>query len=114
MTGMGNTSHSRSRLIVGRRLALVHIYPRPENGLAQSRSRYGGPRARRRLHSRLPRRLQPQRTVESRRIVKMRGSDALPYTEGVICNKVAWHSADFAQSDGRLLWPTRRCGASAG
>ena len=31
-------------------------------------------------------------TVDDGRIVKVRGSDALPYTEGVICNKVAHHS----------------------
>jgi hypothetical protein len=28
-------------------------------------------------------------TVDDGRITKVRGSDALPYTEGVICNKVA-------------------------
>ena len=30
-------------------------------------------------------------TVDADRVVKVRGSDALPYTEGVICNKVARH-----------------------
>jgi len=31
-------------------------------------------------------------TVDDGRIVKVRGSDALPLTDGVICNKVAHHS----------------------
>src|SRR6185295_4314486 len=34
-------------------------------------------------------------SVENDRIVKVRGSDALPYTAGVICNKVAHVTADF-------------------
>jgi len=34
-------------------------------------------------------------TVDDGRIVKVRGSDALPYTEGIICNKVARHTGDF-------------------
>jgi anaerobic selenocysteine-containing dehydrogenase len=49
-------------------------------------------------------------TVDAGRIVKVRGSDALPYTEGVICNKVARHSAEFVHGAGRLLWPLRRVG----
>jgi anaerobic selenocysteine-containing dehydrogenase len=49
-------------------------------------------------------------TVDAGRIVKVRGSDALPYTEGVICNKVARHSTDFVHGEGRLLWPLRRVG----
>ena len=28
-------------------------------------------------------------TVENDKIIRVRGSDALPYTAGVICNKVA-------------------------
>ncbi len=34
-------------------------------------------------------------TVENDRIVKVRGSTSLPYTGGVICNKVAHDSAEF-------------------
>ena len=44
------------------------------------------------------------------RITKVRGSDALPYTEGVICNKVAHHTAEFVHGSGRLLYPLRRVG----
>jgi anaerobic selenocysteine-containing dehydrogenase len=49
-------------------------------------------------------------TVDAGRIVKVRGSDALPYTEGVICNKVARRSAEFVHGEGRLFWPLRRVG----
>jgi anaerobic selenocysteine-containing dehydrogenase len=50
-------------------------------------------------------------TAEDGRIVKVRGSHALPYTDGVICNKVARTSAGFMHGEGRLLWPLRRVGA---
>jgi anaerobic selenocysteine-containing dehydrogenase len=49
-------------------------------------------------------------TVAAGRITKVRGSDALPYTEGVICNKVAHHTAEFVHGSGRLLYPLRRVG----
>jgi len=49
-------------------------------------------------------------TVERGRITKVRGSDALPLTSGVICNKVAHHSADFVHGPGRLTTPLRRVG----
>jgi anaerobic selenocysteine-containing dehydrogenase len=49
-------------------------------------------------------------TVDDGRIVKVRGSDALPYTEGVICTKVAHHSGAFVHGAGRLLHPLRRTG----
>jgi anaerobic selenocysteine-containing dehydrogenase len=49
-------------------------------------------------------------TVDDGRITKVRGSDALPYTESVICNKVAHHSAEFVHGSGRLLYPLRRTG----
>src|SRR5215472_5700490 len=49
-------------------------------------------------------------TVEDDRILKVKGSYALPYTEGVICNKVARASAEFVHGEGRLLWPLRRVG----
>jgi anaerobic selenocysteine-containing dehydrogenase len=50
-------------------------------------------------------------TVEAGRITKVRGSHALPYTDGVICNKVAHHTADFVHGPGRLLHPLKRAGA---
>src|SRR6202048_3842491 len=49
-------------------------------------------------------------TVDEGRIVKVRGSHALPYTEGVICNKVARYSAEFVHGEKRRLWPLRRVG----
>src|SRR5436190_3967790 len=50
-------------------------------------------------------------TVEADRIVKVRGSGALPYTEGVICNKVAHHSGEFVHGARRLRTPLLRTGA---
>ncbi|HML11725.1 MAG TPA: molybdopterin-dependent oxidoreductase [Xanthobacteraceae bacterium] len=49
-------------------------------------------------------------TVDDGRLVKVRGSDALPYTAGVICAKVARHSDDFVHGSGRLTHPLRRTG----
>jgi anaerobic selenocysteine-containing dehydrogenase len=49
--------------------------------------------------------------VDGGLIVKVRGSRALPYTAGVICNKVARDSADFVHGPGRLRYPLRRIGA---
>ncbi|MBV8752163.1 MAG: molybdopterin-dependent oxidoreductase, partial [Hyphomicrobiales bacterium] len=49
-------------------------------------------------------------TVEDGRLVKVRGSKALPYTEGVICTKVAHHSEAFVHGPGRLTHPLRRTG----
>ena len=40
----------------------------------------------------------------------MRGSQALPYTDGVICNKVAQRSVDFVHGPNRLRHPLRRTG----
>src|SRR6201987_5966326 len=48
--------------------------------------------------------------VDDGRIVKVRGSDALPYTAGVICNKVARDMSDFVHGPQRLLHPMRRIG----
>jgi anaerobic selenocysteine-containing dehydrogenase len=48
--------------------------------------------------------------VEDGRIVKVRGSRALPYTAGVICNKVARDTSDFVHGAQRLLHPLRRTG----
>src|SRR5579875_1213882 len=49
-------------------------------------------------------------TVEEERIVKVRGSRALPFTDGVICNKVARDMPGFVHGPGRLLHPLRRSG----
>ena len=48
--------------------------------------------------------------VDDGRIVRVRGSDAVPYTAGVICNKVARYTEDFVHGPQRLLHPLRRTG----
>ncbi len=48
--------------------------------------------------------------VDDGRIVAVRGSDAVPYTAGVICNKVARDMGDFVHGAQRLLYPLRRIG----
>ena len=48
--------------------------------------------------------------VDDGRIVRVRGSDAVPYTAGVICNKVARYTEDFVHGPQRLLNPLRRIG----
>ena len=50
-------------------------------------------------------------TVENQRITKVRGSKALSYTAGVICNKVAQEMGAFVHGAHRLLHPLRRTGA---
>ncbi|MFO1161898.1 MAG: molybdopterin-dependent oxidoreductase [Reyranellaceae bacterium] len=49
-------------------------------------------------------------SVEDGRVVKVRGSEALPYTAHVICNKVAQDMATFVQGPQRLQHPLRRVG----
>jgi anaerobic selenocysteine-containing dehydrogenase len=49
-------------------------------------------------------------TVEAGRITKVRGSTALPLTDGVICNKVAHHSVEFNHGPQRLRYPLKRTG----
>jgi anaerobic selenocysteine-containing dehydrogenase len=49
--------------------------------------------------------------VDDGHIVRVRGSNAVPYTAGVICNKVARYTADFVHGPQRLLHPLRRTGA---
>jgi anaerobic selenocysteine-containing dehydrogenase len=49
--------------------------------------------------------------VEDGRVVKVRGSSAVPYTAGVICNKVARDMPDFVHGPQRLRHPLRRVGA---
>jgi anaerobic selenocysteine-containing dehydrogenase len=48
--------------------------------------------------------------IDDGRIVRVRGSAALPYTAGVICNKVARYTGDFVHGPQRLLHPLRRTG----
>lgn len=49
-------------------------------------------------------------TLEGERIVKVRGSTALPYTDGVICNKVAHHTPEWVHGAHRILYPQIRTG----
>ena len=49
-------------------------------------------------------------TVHDEQIVRVRGSKALPYTDGVICNKVAHHTAAWVHGPQRLRSPLRRTG----
>jgi anaerobic selenocysteine-containing dehydrogenase len=49
-------------------------------------------------------------TIDGGRIVKVRGSAALPLTDGVICNKVAHHTVSFVHGPRRLTHPLRRIG----
>jgi anaerobic selenocysteine-containing dehydrogenase len=49
-------------------------------------------------------------SVDDGRVVKVRGSNAAPYTAGVICNKVAREMGAFVHGPGRLLHPLRRTG----
>ena len=49
-------------------------------------------------------------TVEAERIVKVRGSMVAPFTDGVICNKVAQDMGAFVHGPQRLLHPLRRAG----
>src|SRR5204863_243530 len=48
--------------------------------------------------------------VDEGRVVKVRGSSALPYTAGVICTKVARDMEAFVHGPDRLLHPLRRTG----
>jgi anaerobic selenocysteine-containing dehydrogenase len=49
-------------------------------------------------------------TVEDGQISKVRGSEAAPFTAGVICNKVAQDMGAFVHGPQRLLHPLRRTG----
>jgi anaerobic selenocysteine-containing dehydrogenase len=49
-------------------------------------------------------------TVDDGRITKVRGSDAMPFTAGVICTKVARDMTAFVHGPQRLLHPLRRVG----
>jgi anaerobic selenocysteine-containing dehydrogenase len=50
-------------------------------------------------------------TVEDGCITKVRGSDTMPFTDGVICTKVARDMTAFVHGSQRLLHPLRRVGA---
>lgn len=50
-------------------------------------------------------------TVSEGRVTKVRGSEANPYTAGVICNKVARSYPEFVHGPERLTEPLRRVGA---
>ncbi len=49
-------------------------------------------------------------TVEDGRVSKVRGSDAVPFTDGVICGKVAQDMTEFVHGEQRVLHPLRRVG----
>ncbi len=49
-------------------------------------------------------------TVADGRLIEVRGSNANPYTDGVICNKVARYYPEFVHGSGRLMRPLRRTG----
>ena len=49
-------------------------------------------------------------TVEAGRISKVRGRENSPFTEGVICSKVARDMPEFVHGGERLLFPMRRTG----
>ena len=50
-------------------------------------------------------------TVEKEQIVKVRGSNANPYTAGVICNKVGRYYPEMIHGKKRLMTPLKRTGA---
>ena len=50
-------------------------------------------------------------TVEADRIVRIRGSRANPYTNGVLCAKVPEAYPEFVHGEGRVRTPLRRVGA---
>ena len=52
--------------------------------------------------------------VADGRLLEVRGSDANPYTAGVICNKVARSYPEFVHGAARLTTPLRRTGARGG
>ena len=66
-------------------------------------------RTRQRLAPGLPRIRQPHGQCRGWLVVKVRGSEALPYTAGVICNKVAHDMATFVHGPQRS---PIRCAAS--
>jgi len=49
-------------------------------------------------------------SVVDGRVAKVRGTNAAPFTDGVLCNKVARDMPDFVHGPQRLLHPLRRVG----
>jgi anaerobic selenocysteine-containing dehydrogenase len=49
-------------------------------------------------------------TVEGQQVLEVRGSNANPYTRGVLCNKVARYYPEFVHGERRLLHPLKRVG----
>ncbi len=49
-------------------------------------------------------------TVKNGKLIEVKGSHANPYTEGVICNKVARSYPEFVHGDNRLTDPVKRTG----
>ena len=49
-------------------------------------------------------------SVQDGKLLEVKGSRANPYTEGVICNKVARYYPDFVHGEARLTHPLKRVG----
>lgn len=49
-------------------------------------------------------------TVQGGKLIDVRGSNANPYTDGVICNKVSRYYPDFVHGEQRLTTPLKRVG----
>ena len=50
-------------------------------------------------------------TVEDDQVIKVRGNEVNPYTEGVLCNKVTHYFPDFVHGENRVRYPQKRNGA---
>lgn len=50
-------------------------------------------------------------SVADGKVLAVKGSAANPYTDSVICNKVARSYPEFVHGEGRLLHPMKRTGA---
>jgi anaerobic selenocysteine-containing dehydrogenase len=50
-------------------------------------------------------------SVADGKVIKVRGSNGLPYTNGVICNKVAHGTIEMVHGPRRLLYPLERVGS---
>lgn len=49
-------------------------------------------------------------SVEDNKVVKVRGSDANPFTKGVVCNKISRYYPEFVHGENRLTEPLQRMG----
>lgn len=49
-------------------------------------------------------------TVEDDKVIKVRGSDANPFTKSVLCNKISRYYPEFVHGENRLTQPLRRIG----